>query len=170
MSGLYTWIRTITGFLILSTFLRELLPDRRFEPFLRNLLGILLILIVLQPVLTAGGLDSWLETRISRWEDTWESLEDAEVYAADWEELQAEFWEGEAELQVKQELQTIVEEHGLEMLNCDMNVEGENISVQLRVRDTAGREEAAVSEAVQAVQTEIRETISLSEVTVEVES
>ncbi|MCD8009257.1 MAG: stage III sporulation protein AF [Lachnospiraceae bacterium] len=169
MSGLYTWIQRVAGFLILSAFLRELLPGQRFEPFLRHILGVLLILIVLQPVLAAGGLDSWLETRISRWEETWESLEDVSLAGEDWEELQWEFWKGEAVSQAEQEIRDIVEEHDLEMLDCDMKVEGEESSVQVRVRDTAHREEEAVSEAAGTAEEEIRAALSLDQVTVEVD-
>ncbi|MCD8053885.1 MAG: stage III sporulation protein AF [Lachnospiraceae bacterium] len=169
MSGLYSWIRTVAGFLILSAFLRELLPGKHFEPFLRHILSVLLILIVLQPVLTAGGLDSWLTTRISLWEETWESLEGVSLAGEDWEELQWDFWEGEAVSQAEREIQDIVEAHDLKMLDCELKVEGEEASAQIRVRDTAHREEDAVTGAAEAAEEEIRAALSLEQVTVEVD-
>lgn len=53
MSAIYGWVRNITCYLIFMTVLTNLLPNKKYEKFIRLFAGMVLILIVMKP-LTAG--------------------------------------------------------------------------------------------------------------------
>ena len=62
MGSVSEWAGSILSFLILITVIRGILPSKKYEPYLRLFSGLMLILLVLQPV--TGGLG--LEKQIDR--------------------------------------------------------------------------------------------------------
>lgn len=54
MGAVSEWAGSILSFLILITVIRGILPSKKYEPYLRLFSGLMLILLVLQPV--TGGL------------------------------------------------------------------------------------------------------------------
>lgn len=62
MGAVSEWAGSILSFLILITVIRGILPSKKYEPYLRLFSGLMLILLVLQPV--TGGLG--LERQIDR--------------------------------------------------------------------------------------------------------
>ncbi len=61
MNGLYQWVGSILCFLIFVTMVQNLLPSKSYEKYIRFFVGMVLILLVMQPFL--GGLR--LEDRIA---------------------------------------------------------------------------------------------------------
>lgn len=61
MSGIYEWVRNISYYLIFMTVVSNLLPDKKYEKYLKLFAGMVLILLVLKPL--TGGLN--LEQRIA---------------------------------------------------------------------------------------------------------
>lgn len=54
MNGIYEWVRNITYYLIFITVVTNILPNKKYEKYLKLFAGMVLILIVLKPV--TGGL------------------------------------------------------------------------------------------------------------------
>lgn len=54
MGAVSEWAGSILSFLILITVIRGILPSKKYEPYLRLFSGLMLILLVLQPI--TGGL------------------------------------------------------------------------------------------------------------------
>lgn len=50
MEGLYGWVRNITFYLIFMTVLTNILPNHKYDKYLKLFAGMVLILLVLQPV------------------------------------------------------------------------------------------------------------------------
>lgn len=61
MEGLYSWVGNLTFYLIFITVVNNLLPNRRYERYLKLFTGMVMILLVLQPI--TGSLR--LEDRIA---------------------------------------------------------------------------------------------------------
>lgn len=61
MGELYTWVRNITFYLVLVSVLTNLLPSRKYEKYMRLFLGMIMILLIIQPI--TGSLR--LEERIA---------------------------------------------------------------------------------------------------------
>lgn len=73
MESLYTWVRNITYYLIFLTVLENLLPSRKYERYVRLFAGMILILLVIQPVL--GGMN--LEERLAYAFESWTFQQDS---------------------------------------------------------------------------------------------
>ena len=57
MGAVSEWAGSILSFLILITVIRGILPSKKYEPYLRLFSGLMLILLVLQPVTGGLGLE-----------------------------------------------------------------------------------------------------------------
>lgn len=57
MGGLYEWIRGIVFYLILMTMILNLLPDKKYEKYLRLFTGVVFILLVFGPFANVTGLE-----------------------------------------------------------------------------------------------------------------
>ena len=49
MEGIYQWIRSLVFYLILMTMLMDLLPDKKYENYLRLFTGVVFLLLFFQP-------------------------------------------------------------------------------------------------------------------------
>ena len=49
MEGIYQWIRSLVFYLILMTMLMNLLPDKKYENYLRLFTGVVFLLLFFQP-------------------------------------------------------------------------------------------------------------------------
>ncbi|MCI8454374.1 MAG: stage III sporulation protein AF [Lachnospiraceae bacterium] len=56
MEGLYEWVRSLVFYLILMTMLLNLLPDKKYEKYLRLFTGMVFILLVFGPFANLTGL------------------------------------------------------------------------------------------------------------------
>lgn len=57
MSGIYEWIRSIVCYLILMTMILNLLPDKKYEKYLRLFTGVVFLLLVFGPFADLTGLE-----------------------------------------------------------------------------------------------------------------
>ena len=61
MGAVSEWAGSILSFLILITVIRGILPSKKYEPYLRLFSGLMLILLVLQPVTGGLGLERQID-------------------------------------------------------------------------------------------------------------
>ena len=57
MEGIYQWIRSLVFYLILMTMLMNLLPDKKYENYLRLFTGVVFLLLFFQPFTGLLGAD-----------------------------------------------------------------------------------------------------------------
>ena len=55
MNGIYEWIRSVVSFMILMTVIMNLLPDKKYEKYLRLFTGLVFLTLVLAPFSGLGG-------------------------------------------------------------------------------------------------------------------
>lgn len=60
MGGLYQWVSGILCFMIFVSAVRAVLPSKKYEKYIRFFTGVVLILLVVQPVLEIFGLEDRL--------------------------------------------------------------------------------------------------------------
>ena len=73
------WMKNFVGFLLIISVASHLLPDKKYEPYLRLFTGFLMILLLIQPVLKLGGVESYLEEKMLQFLQEQERLEE-EIY------------------------------------------------------------------------------------------
>lgn len=87
------WVKNLTGVLLVSSVAVQLLPDQKYEQYLKLFLGFFLLILILQPVLKIGSADSYLEEKINAFVQEQERMEEqivsqGEAFAAETEERQ----------------------------------------------------------------------------------
>lgn len=70
------WVKCMVGYLLVASIVIQMLPNRKYMQYIRLFNGFLLILLVLQPVLRIGNIDSYLETEILAFVEEQETLEE----------------------------------------------------------------------------------------------
>ena len=86
------WIINLTLFSLLSSILIKLVPGKTYIPYIRIFSGIMMILILFQPILKLGGLEQEIEFHFM--EEIYETeLKQMENTLMQVEEKQKEEWE-----------------------------------------------------------------------------
>lgn len=73
MSG---WLKSIVGYLLIVSVTMQMIPNKKYEQYVKLFTGMLLIVLVLQPVLKMGAVSAFLENRILQFVQEQELLEE----------------------------------------------------------------------------------------------
>ena len=71
----YEWMKNLAVFYIFLTVVTHLVPDGRYEEYIRFFMGLLLILLMMAPLLEVMNLKSQVESLISQYEMEEQNLE-----------------------------------------------------------------------------------------------
>ena len=69
------WLKTLVGYMLIVSISIQMLPKEKYERYVRLFTGFLLLVLVIQPLLKAGSLDNYLETKILEFVQEQERLE-----------------------------------------------------------------------------------------------
>lgn len=69
------WLKNIAGYFLILSVAMAMLPDKKYEPYVKLFTGFVLLLLLLQPVLRIGSMDSYVESRVLEMVEEQESLE-----------------------------------------------------------------------------------------------
>lgn len=69
------WLKSIVGYLLIVSVTMQMLPNRKYEQYVRLFTGFVMILLVLQPVLKIGNISAFLENQILEFVQEQEMLE-----------------------------------------------------------------------------------------------
>lgn len=124
MDGIYGWIRNLTGFFLFMSVIDNLLPNKKYGKYVRLFSGMILILLVLQPL--TGSLR--LEDKIAHYYESF-------VFRYQAEDLQSEILGIEKqrltqmidqyEHAVEQDVGQMAEDMGFSVLECSVTIDGE---------------------------------------------
>ena len=64
MEGIFSWMKGVAVFLIFSGFLLQLLPDEKYQKYVRFVIGLVLMLLVGAPLFRLGNLEENIVDRI----------------------------------------------------------------------------------------------------------
>lgn len=70
-----SWLKGIVGCMLLVNVALQMLPDRKYEQYVKLFAGFLMILLVLRPILRIGSVNTYLENRIAAFLQEQEELE-----------------------------------------------------------------------------------------------
>lgn len=70
------WLKSIIGFMLILSIVTQMMPNEKYEQYIRLFTGFLLIVLLLQPILKIGLADSFLEQRIEQFIQEQEVLEE----------------------------------------------------------------------------------------------
>ena len=69
------WINGLAGYILISSIIIQMLPNGKYEPYIRLFTGFLLILLILQPVLKIRDADGFLDRQIESFVGEQERIE-----------------------------------------------------------------------------------------------
>lgn len=70
------WLKSLVGYMLIVSVTMQMLPDKKYEQYVKLFTGFLLIILVLQPVLRMGSASSFLENKIQEFVQEQEMLEE----------------------------------------------------------------------------------------------
>lgn len=69
------WIKSFVGCLLMISVAMQMLPNSKYEQYVKLFTGLLMLVLLIQPVLKIGSMDSYLEGKIEEAMGTQERLE-----------------------------------------------------------------------------------------------
>ena len=86
------WIKSFVGCLLMISVAMQMLPNSKYEHYVRLFTGLLMLVLLIQPVLKIGSMDSCLEEKIEEAMEAQERLEkeivvQSEVFKAQSQEI-----------------------------------------------------------------------------------
>lgn len=69
------WLKNLVGYLMVVSIALQMLPNKKYEQYLRLFTGFLLMLLVLQPILKIGSAEAFIEERVNAFVREQEALE-----------------------------------------------------------------------------------------------
>ena len=112
---LYQWVRNMAVFYILFTAILNLVPDKKYEKYVRFFMGLLLIFMMSTPIFSLFGKGQELTGNF-------------QVYLSR-ENLQKAYLEKGYETELGKKIQETLQKKGIEIQGVKVNIEGEQIQV-----------------------------------------
>lgn len=69
------WLKSIVGYMLIVSVTMQVLPNRKYEQYVKLFTGCVLIILVLHPILKMGDVSTFLENRISQYVQEQEAFE-----------------------------------------------------------------------------------------------
>lgn len=94
------WIKSFVGCLLIISVAMQMLPNSKYEHYVRLFTGLMMLVLLIQPILKIGSADAYLEGKISEAMEEQERLEKEIV-------VQSKVFESESREMQRNELQEI---------------------------------------------------------------
>ncbi len=134
---LYLWIRNLAVFYVFFTAVLNLIPDQKYEKYVRFFMGLLLIFIMSIPMLSFVGKGQELtESFLDNF-----SEKNKEKEIREFQNLQKVYLEKGYELELEQKIQEFLEKTGIEVYRIKVNIEGEDTQVKIILETEISQEE-----------------------------
>ena len=69
------WIKSFVGCLLMISVAMQMLPNSKYEQYVKLFTGLLMLVLLIQPILKIGSMDSYLEGKIEEAMEAQERLE-----------------------------------------------------------------------------------------------
>ena len=72
------WLKSLIGYLLIASIVTQMMPDKKYEHYVKLFTGLLFLVIVLQPIFKINSADTFLENKILKFIQEQEEL-DAQI-------------------------------------------------------------------------------------------
>ena len=127
---LYLWIRNLAVFYIFFTAVLNLVPDKKYEKYVRFFMGLLLIFMMSTPIFSILGKGQ--ELTVSFLENF--SRENKEKELQEFQNLQKIYLEKGYEMELEQKIRESLEKRGIEVYKVKVNIEGEDAQADILLK------------------------------------
>lgn len=127
---IYQWMKNLAVFYILFTAFLHLVPDKKYEKYVRMLMGLLLIFMMCTPVFVLLGKGEELISSFDfHYDGETKLLQQKEL-----ENLQVLYLRKGYEQEIKEKIMETAENTGIKLADAAVHIEGERVSAVLYVR------------------------------------
>ena len=127
----YQWVKTLAVFYILFSAVLHLIPDSKYERYIRSFMGLLLIYILCTPVFAVFGRGSELAEIFSdRYTQEMQTLETEET-----ENLQDFYLREGYCREIETEIAALCKKSGIKLTDTVVHIEGETVSAVLYIEE-----------------------------------
>lgn len=152
-TAVYQWVRLLASFYILFTAVLQLMPDKKYERYIRSFMGLLLIYMLLSPLFSLVQNSREMITDFSdHYREETEALEGRET-----QDLQGFYIRKGFQRELSDQITKKCEDAGIKIQEVIVNIEGEQIAVVLKTEQAPGREEE------RRIQDELRQDFGIEE-------
>lgn len=128
---IYQWMKNLAVFYILFTAVLHLVPDKKYERYVRSFMGLLLIFMLCMPVFSLIGRGGEL---LESFDIHYEAEEDI-LKQRELQNLQAVYLQKGYEEELGQKIQELLQNSGINITDVSVHIEGENMTVTLYVQE-----------------------------------
>lgn len=133
----YQWMKNLAVFYILFTAVLHLVPDKKYERYIRSFMGLLLIYMLCTPVVAVlGKSGELLQSFSSNYRQEKNLLEQKEA-----EDLQAFYLYQGYENELAEKIRESLDGTGIKTADAAVNIEGEKVSAVVYVQEEPTEEE-----------------------------
>ena len=137
---LYLWIRNLAVFYIFFTAVLNLVPDQKYEKYVRFFMGLLLIFMMSTPVFSILGKGPELtESFLTNF-----SKENRKKELQEFQNLQKVYLEKGYELELEQKIRDSLKKKGIEVYKVKVNIKGEDTQAEITLEKEISKEEKGV--------------------------
>ena len=109
-----SWLKSLVGYMLIVSVTMQLLPNEKYEHYVKLFTGFLLIVLVLQPILKISSAGDFLENKISEFVQEQEMLEknigkELDDFEAQREQMQTDTFE-KIEIQTIEQVEVHIDE------------------------------------------------------------
>lgn len=140
---LYQWMKSLAFFHVLTTALLHILPDKRYEQYIRLFMGLLLVLLICTPVFAVVGKS---EELLSGFRENYGKEEQARM-ETEAEGIRETFLKGAYEQELKDQVRGILREEGIFSAKAEVDMEKDlRLTITLYGAVTEKQKEAVENE------------------------
>lgn len=133
----YQWVKTLAVFYILFSAVLHLIPDSKYERYIRSFMGLLLIYILCTPVFAVFGRGSELaEAFAGRYTQEMQNLETEET-----ENLQNFYLQEGYCREIETEIAAFCKKNGIKLTGAVVHIEGKTVSAVLYIEEKMTEEQ-----------------------------
>ncbi|MGN0249778.1 MAG: stage III sporulation protein AF [Oliverpabstia sp.] len=142
MKWISQWAQNLAFFFLFTETLMNLLPESGEKKYIRTFLGFLLLLVLAQPLLKAGGLDRILEMQVLT--DMLEQSYEETMQQAGLQDMNGtDYVKNACSREIQNQLQTLAESYGCEVMSSRVGFFKGDIpelkEIRLRLRSSEDR-------------------------------
>lgn len=165
MTGvIYSWMRNLAYYYLFYSVIMNILPDNQYRAYIKDFMGVLLIILLLSPILAFLKMDHQLTAKVAltRMEEDYQAAVDGSLVV---EEKNHDYQQYAYEKEIESQITQLLQKYELYVWDMQITLEGEDAFLIKRICILAGRapdqEEYRVEEVVISPETESSEVINL---------
>lgn len=152
-TAVYQWVRLLASFYILFTAVLQLMPDKKYERYIRSFMGLLLIYMLLAPLFSlVQNSREMIRDFSDHYREETEALESRET-----QDLQGFYIRKGFQRELSDQITKKCEDAGIKIQEVIVNIEGEKITAVLKVQKAPDREQE------RRIQDELRQSFGIEE-------